>query len=114
MSEHHPAARTLTLLLIAVIIAACAVIDQHTSTPAAQASPNVSGGAPASAISSAWYCPLVPATTATPSAGAIVIFNPSASALPGKATIVPQTGNSIDVDVNVPPRSRISINPGSA
>ena len=115
--RHHclprPTSRTLVLLLLAVIVSAGTVIDQRVKTPV---TPNVTppvGAAPASAVSSAWYCPLLTNAPNGTSASAVNVFNPQSQALAGEVTFVDNMGNQSTAPVNVAPRSRQVFNPSA-
>lgn len=110
-----PTRRAVIAIFLIVLFLAGLLIDGRQSKTQPAAPPSLAvGGSPASATSSAWYCPMTIATPSNPQAGAVIILNPNNATLTGKATYFPQGGPPVEVPVNVPARERLSLHPGDS
>ena len=105
--------RGLIAAFLVAIVAGGLFVDAkypHKEPPTQQG--HVIGAAPASATSSAWYCPMLYANRSNPNASAVVVLNPNDTTLSGTATYFPQGGTPVDVPVNVPAHTRTTLRPG--
>jgi hypothetical protein len=108
-----PTGRGLLAVLLIGLVALGLVVDaEYPFERKRVEQSHVIGAAPADATSSAWYCPMMYATTANPNASSMVVLNPNDRTLSGMVTYFPQGGQSVDVPVNVPARTRLSLHPG--
>lgn len=110
-----PVGRTRRLPALAVLVAllvAGGVIDRRVDRGSAEgataAGAQVSVAAPASARSSAWYCPGAPVTGGL-GEGFLVVANAGDRPLKGAITVFPDKGESRRVPVAVGPASRASV-----
>lgn len=100
------------MLVLAAVLIGGGVADRRvrTSRPVQgnAISAQVPIAAPASARSSAWYCPGAPAS-GTPTDGSVVIANTGTRRLTGTVTVFPDKGESRRVPVEVGPAGRAGI-----
>jgi hypothetical protein len=109
----RPTARgLLAVVLIGLVVAGLFVDAEYPFERKQLAKGHVIGAAPADASSSAWYCPMMYATAANPNASSMVVLNPNDRTLSGIVTYFPQGKASVDVPLNVPARTRLSLHAG--
>jgi len=110
--------RRLFVLVFVVAVIAAGVVTDHlvhrTAAAAAQTlEPRLPSLAPASALSSTWFCPATSSVANGLADGLVVIANPADVPLTGTATLFPSGGTSRTVAVQVAAQSRISLRPGN-
>ena len=103
--------RVPALLVIVALLVAGGVADRLPRTgdgsPTAVATnPGMPVAAPASALSSTWYCAGATATPGGAADGSVIVANPGRKALTGSITVVPTQGNPRTVPLTVPAASR--------
>jgi hypothetical protein len=102
----------LVVALIAVMVAAL-FFDSRSGRPEpAESLVRPAGAAPASASSSAWYCPMTYAIGSDPTAGSVVVLNPTAVTMSGSMSVFVPGQAAVDVPLNVPARTRSVYYPG--
>lgn len=102
----------IAVALIALVVVGLFVDSNYPFHAKVAPQGHIIGAAPASATSSAWYCPMLYGRHADPGASAVVVLNPNDTTLSGMATFFPQGKASVDVPVNVPARGRLVLRPG--
>lgn len=98
-------------MLAALLVAGGIVdrsVDSSSDQGAAEISSQVPVAAPASARSSAWYCPGVPVSGVL-GEGSIVVANAGARRLTGTVTVFPTPGESRRAPIAVAPSARASV-----
>jgi hypothetical protein len=100
------------VFLIALVVAGLVIDAQRPFERKRVVQSHLIGAAPADASSSAWYCPMMYAAATNPGASSMVVLNPNDRTLSGIVTYFPQGKPSVDVPVNVPARTRLSLHPG--
>ena len=100
------------LAILAAVLAAGGVVDRRVDRGRAHGETAISAqvpvAAPASARSSAWYCPGAPVTGGL-GEGFLVVANAGDRALNGAVTVFPDKGDSRQVPITVGPASRASV-----
>jgi hypothetical protein len=100
------------VVLLAVLVAGgfvdARVRRRSTAADTTAISSQVPLAAPASARSSAWYCPGAPVTGAQ-GEGAVVVSNAGGRPLRGTVTVYPDKGDSRSAPIDVGPASRASV-----
>lgn len=111
----NPASRTRRLPALAVLLGllvAGGIVDRRIERGGGQGSTEVSAqvpvAAPASARSSAWYCPGAPVTGAL-GEGFVAVANAGDRRLTGTVTVFPDKGESRRAPIAVAPASRASV-----
>ena len=111
----NPASRTRRLPALAVLLGLLVtggIVDRRIEPGSAQGATDVSAqvpiAAPASARSSAWYCPGAPVTGPLGEAS-VVVANAGDRRLTGTVTIFPDKGESRRAPITVPPASRAGV-----
>ena len=111
----NPASRTRRLPALAVLlglVVAGGIVDRRIERGSAQGATEVSAqvpiAAPASARSSAWYCPGAPVTGALGEAS-VVVANAGDRRLTGTVTVFPDKGESRRAPIAVAPSSRAGV-----
>ena len=104
--------RVPALAILAAVLAAGGIVDRTTESDGAREATAVSAqvpvAAPASARSSAWYCPGAPAAGPT-GEGSVVIANAGSRRLTGTLTVYPDRGESRRAPISVGPSGRTSV-----
>jgi hypothetical protein len=104
--------RAPALAILAGLLVAGGIVDRRTERNTAQERTAVSAqvpvAAPASARSSAWYCPGVPVTGAA-GEGSVVIANAGTRRLTGSVTVYPDRGESRKAPIAVGPSGRSAL-----
>ncbi len=104
--------RVPALVILAAVLVAGAVVDSRVQRGAAPDATAISSqvplAAPASARSSAWYCPGSPVTGAQ-GEGSVVVSNAGTRQLTGTVTVYPDKGDSRAAPIQVGPAGRASI-----
>jgi len=102
--------RGLSVLILLAVLAAGLIADRVIGTPAATASsptiPGFPSTAPAGSLSSAWFCPALPAAAGGPAVGRIVVANPTGAVLTGTLTVVPSAGSPMAQSLELQPYTR--------
>lgn len=111
----NPASRTRrmpALAFLATVLVAGGIADRQVDRKAAQGATEVSAqvpvAAPASARSSAWYCPGAPVSGPL-GEGAVVVANAGNRRLTGTVTVYPDRGDVRQVPIAVGPSGRASV-----
>jgi hypothetical protein len=111
----NPAARTRrtpALVVLAALLVAGGIADRQVDRTAGRNATSVSAqvplAAPASARSSAWYCPGVPVTGPL-GEGVVVVANAGDRRLTGTVTVYPDRGESRQAPIAVGPSGRASV-----
>jgi hypothetical protein len=102
----------LAVVLIGLVVAGLVVDAEYPFERQQLVKSHVIGAAPAQASSSAWYCPMMYASAGNPAASSMVVLNPNDRTLSGIVTYFPQGKSSVDVPLNVPARTRLSLHAG--
>jgi hypothetical protein len=105
----HSPRRAPALVLIAAVLIAAAVVDRSgrsSARPLIASRPLMPTAAPASALSSTWYCPVAVDNGQVPAAGVILVSNPGRTTLTGQVTLIPNAGATVKVPITVGPGSR--------
>jgi hypothetical protein len=104
--------RAPALAILAALLVAGGIVDRRTERDTAQERTAVSAqvpvAAPASARSSAWYCPGVPVTGGA-GEGSVVIANAGTRRLTGTVTLYPDRGESRKAPIAVGPSGRSAL-----
>ena len=105
--------RAVVILVLVLLIAGAAAADRaDRSDPrvVARAPSDMPTAAPASALSSTWYCPAGTAKSDGAANGTVVIANPSRAPVTATVTVIPDAGQVPNpVEVPVGPRSRAAV-----
>ena len=104
--------RAPALFVLAALLAAGGIADRRARTGGTEAATTISAqvpiAAPASAGSSAWYCPGV-LTSGAQGEGSVVVSNAGGRRLTGTVTVYPNQGDSKKAPIAVGPAGRASI-----
>ena len=108
-----PTRRLPALFVLVVVLVAGGLVDRRSrrvEVPEASAiSSQVPVAAPASARSSAFYCPGAPVSGTPQGDGSVVVSNAGARRLSGTVTVFPDKGESRRVPIDVGPAGRASV-----
>ena len=100
------------LMVLGAVLLAGGIVDRRAERAATDGSSTINAqvplGAPASARSSAWYCPGAPVTGALGEAS-VVVANAGSRRLTGTVTVYPNTGESRRAPIAVGPSSRTAV-----
>ena len=106
--------RTVAIIVVAAGVATGLIADRDGEARQPISNLAVTGvGAPKNALTSAWYCPIVFASKANPTAGFIVVTNTNDRPISATLSVHPSTGSQVDVPLNVNAYSRATFNPGN-
>lgn len=105
-------ARFPVIVGVAAVLAAGGLADRsggHPGPPPVPASQPVPVAAPASALSSSWFCAGATGTSNGPAAGQLVIANAGAVSLSARVRLVPSSGAGRTESLVVAPRSSLTV-----
>ena len=100
------------LLVLVVLVALAALVDNSVARPKTSARTVAAGGpvsAPAGALSSTWYCVGGSAGAASPADTSFVVANTGTSKRSGSITVVSSQGGNRVAPLTVPPAGRVAV-----
>lgn len=110
--ERRSLPRLVVIGVLALLVGAAAVadrVDRPEARVVARAPADMPTAAPASSLSSTWYCPGGTAKSDGSANGTVVIANPSRTQVTAIVTVVPDTGQPASTSIQVGPRSRQAV-----
>jgi hypothetical protein len=102
--------RTAIVLALLAVLVAAGVVDRNRHQSQAEAQPRLEPhAARPSALSSTWYCTGATAAPGGSADGTVMVLNASTRPLHGTVTLIPNQGDSKQVEVDVPGSSRVAV-----